>query len=147
MGLILAVCCVIAILLLALFAVKEAATARSSLRHRRLLYRHDLCGAGHAQRLWLHRPAAVDRRSIPFVSCGGSSMISCWALLAYIKASDTRQNSALAVKLPKRVRRRRGEELPPEPPQESVPPADTADPIIPQDGPLYTDADDWQRYF
>ena len=39
------------------------------------------------------------------------------------------------------------EELPPEPPQESVPPADTADPIIPQDGPLYTDADDWQRYF
>ena len=35
------------------------------LRHRRLLYRHDLCGAGHAQRLWLHRPVAVDRRHLP----------------------------------------------------------------------------------
>lgn len=81
--------------------------------------------------------------TFPFVSCGGSSMISCWALLAYIKASDTRQNSALAVKLPKRVRHRRGEE----PPQDTMPPMDEADPIIPQDGPLYTDADDWQSYF
>ncbi|MBQ7740309.1 MAG: FtsW/RodA/SpoVE family cell cycle protein [Eubacterium sp.] len=28
--------------------------------------------------------------TIPFVSLGGSSMISCWALLAFIKASDVR---------------------------------------------------------
>ena len=148
MGLILAVCCVIAILLLALFAVKEAATARSS------FYVIAACSTAmiFVVQVMLNVFGSTDLLPLtgvtfPFVSCGGSSMISCWALLAYIKASDTRQNSALAVKLPKRVRRRRGEELPPEPPQESVPPADTADPIIPQDGPLYTDADDWQRYF
>ena len=148
MGLILAVCCVIAILLLALFAVKEAATARSS------FYVIAACSTAmiFVVQVMLNVFGSTDLLPLtgvtfPCVSCGGSSMISCWALLAYIKASDTRQNSALAVKLPKRVRRRRGEELPPEPPQESVPPADTADPIIPQDGPLYTDADDWQRYF
>lgn len=148
MGLILAVCCVIAILLLALFAVKEAATARSS------FYVIAACSTAmiFVVQVMLNVFGSTDLLPLtgvtfPFVSCGGSSMISCWALLAYIKASDTRQNSALAVKLPKRVRRRRGEALPPEPPQESVPPADTADPIIPQDGPLYTDADDWQRYF
>ena len=148
MGLILAVCCVIAILLLALFAGKEAATARSS------FYVIAACSTAmiFVVQVMLNVFGSTDLLPLtgvtfPFVSCGGSSMISCWALLAYIKASDTRQNSALAVKLPKRVRRRRGEELPPEPPQESVPPADTADPIIPQDGPLYTDADDWQRYF
>lgn len=148
MGLILAVCCVIAILLLALFAVKEAATARSS------FYVIAACSTAmiFVVQVMLNVFGSTDLLPLtgvtfPFVSCGGSSMISCWALLVYIKASDTRQNSALAVKLPKRVRRRRGEELPPEPPQESVPPADTADPIIPQDGPLYTDADDWQRYF
>lgn len=148
MGLILAVCCVIAILLLALFAVKEAATARSS------FYVIAACSTAmiFVVQVMLNVFGSTDLLPLtgvtfPFVSCGGSSMISCWALLAYIKASDTRQNSALAVKLPKRVRRRRGEELPPEPPQESVPPVDTADPIIPQDGPLYTDADDWQRYF
>ena len=28
--------------------------------------------------------------TIPFVSLGGSSMMSCWAILAFIKASDVR---------------------------------------------------------
>ena len=28
--------------------------------------------------------------TLPFVSQGGSSMISCWAVLAFIKASDVR---------------------------------------------------------
>ena len=40
--------------------------------------------------------------TLPFVSCGGSSMMSCWCLLAYIKAADTRQNAGIAVRLPKR---------------------------------------------
>ena len=31
------------------------------------------------------------------MSKGGSSLISCWALLAYIKASDTRQNASFAL--------------------------------------------------
>ena len=77
-------------------------------------------------------------------------MISCWALLAYIKASDTRQNSGLAVRLPKRARRRRSEDVPPEEYWEEppAPPQNPEDgPIIPEDEPLYTDADNWQQYF
>ena len=51
------------------------------------------------------------------------------------------------MKLPKRVRHRRGEDLPPEPPQETDSAIEDTGPVIPQDGPLYTDADDWQSYF
>lgn len=36
--------------------------------------------------------------TIPFVSLGGSSMISCWALLAFIKASDVRTYNYLGGK-------------------------------------------------
>ena len=49
--------------------------------------------------------------------------------------------------LTKRVRHRRGEDLPPEPPQETGSAMEDTGPVIPQDGPLYTDADDWQSYF
>jgi len=38
--------------------------------------------------------------TFPFVSNGGSSMMSAWGLLAFIKAADTRQNASFAVKLP-----------------------------------------------
>ncbi|MBR4701622.1 MAG: FtsW/RodA/SpoVE family cell cycle protein [Oscillospiraceae bacterium] len=37
--------------------------------------------------------------TFPFVSNGGSSMMCCWGLLAFIKACDTRQNASFAVKL------------------------------------------------
>ena len=37
--------------------------------------------------------------TFPFVSNGGSSMMSCWGVLAFIKACDTRQNASFAVKL------------------------------------------------
>ena len=46
--------------------------------------------------------------TFPFVSNGGSSMISAWGLLAFIKAADTRQNASFAVRLPK-LRRKRHE--------------------------------------
>ncbi len=36
--------------------------------------------------------------TFPFLSGGGTSMISSWCLLAYIKAADTRQNASMAVK-------------------------------------------------
>jgi cell division protein FtsW (lipid II flippase) len=38
--------------------------------------------------------------TFPFLSNGGSSMLSVWGLLAFIKAADTRQNGSFAVKLP-----------------------------------------------
>lgn len=37
--------------------------------------------------------------TFPFVSDGGSSMICCWGLLAFVKAADTRQNASFAVPL------------------------------------------------
>lgn len=40
--------------------------------------------------------------TFPFVSNGGSSMISAWGMLAFIKAADTRQNASFAIRLPNR---------------------------------------------
>ena len=40
--------------------------------------------------------------TFPFVSKGGSSMLSCWMLLAYIKAADTRRGASFVVRLPSR---------------------------------------------
>ena len=37
--------------------------------------------------------------TFPFVSNGGSSMLCCWGLLAFIKSADTRQNAAVSVKV------------------------------------------------
>lgn len=37
--------------------------------------------------------------TFPFVSDGGSSLICCWGLLAFVKAADTRQNASFAVRL------------------------------------------------
>ena len=47
--------------------------------------------------------------SLPFFSYGGSSMLSAWGMLAFLKATDTRQNASFAVRLPSR-RELRGEE-------------------------------------
>jgi cell division protein FtsW (lipid II flippase) len=40
--------------------------------------------------------------TFPFLSNGGSSMISVWGLLAFIKAADTRANGSFAVRLPRK---------------------------------------------
>ncbi len=37
--------------------------------------------------------------TFPFVSNGGTSMMACWGMLAFLKACDTRQNASFAVKL------------------------------------------------
>ena len=37
--------------------------------------------------------------TFPFLSNGGSSMMSAWGLLAFIKAADTRQNASFAIRL------------------------------------------------
>ena len=36
--------------------------------------------------------------TFPFVSHGGTSMIASWALLAFLKSSDTRLHASLAVR-------------------------------------------------
>ena len=35
--------------------------------------------------------------TFPFVSRGGSSLIACWGLLAFVKAGDTRQQGSFAL--------------------------------------------------
>ena len=36
--------------------------------------------------------------TFPFVSNGGSAMLSAWGLLAYLKATDTRENASFAIR-------------------------------------------------
>ena len=38
--------------------------------------------------------------TFPFVSNGGSAMVASWGLLAFLKATDTRQNASFAIRLP-----------------------------------------------
>ena len=38
--------------------------------------------------------------TFPFVSRGGTSVLSCWMLLAFIKAGDTRKGASFVVKAP-----------------------------------------------
>ena len=44
--------------------------------------------------------------TFPFVSKGGSSLMACWGLLAFVKAIDTRQNASFAIRLPKPEKRK-----------------------------------------
>ena len=42
--------------------------------------------------------------TFPFVSNGGSAMISAWGLMAFVKAADVRQNASFAIRIPKPLR-------------------------------------------
>lgn len=113
MGLLLAVTAVAAIVIMALFAVREASAARSC------FYVITACSAAmiFVVQTMLNVFGSTDLLpltgvTLPFVSVGGSSMISCWALLAFIKASDTRQNAALSVRLPKKQKKNQPEAEP-----------------------------------
>ncbi len=103
MGFLVALCALAVIVILAVFAIKSAATARST------FYVIASCSTAmlFVVQTMLNVFGSVDLLPLtgvtfPFLSMGGSSIICCWGLLAYIKASDTRQNAALAVRLPSR---------------------------------------------
>lgn len=109
LGLITALCAVLAIVLLALFTVRSAAQGRSS------FYVIAACAASSMMmvQLALNVFGSVDLLpftgvTFPFVSKGGSSLISCWGLLSYIKASDTRQNASFSVKRSSRAAGQKG---------------------------------------
>ena len=110
-GLLLALCAVAAIILIAVFAITSAATARSS------FYTIASCAAAAmlTVQVTLNTLGSVDLLPLtgvtfPFVSMGGSSMLSCWSLMAFLKAADTRQNASFAIKLePKRKRKERSD--------------------------------------
>ena len=98
-GLIMPVLLVLAIVALALFAVRCAAISRSS------FYTIGACTAGAiliVQTIF-NVLGTVDVLPLtgvtfPFVSNGGSSMICAWGLLAFIKAADTRKSASFAVR-------------------------------------------------
>lgn len=104
-GLIMALFTVVVLLVLAFYAIRCATTARSS---------YYVIAANSAAAMLIFQASlnvlgAVDILpltgvTLPFVSVGGSSMISCWGLLAFIKAADTRPNASFTIKLPKRIR-------------------------------------------
>jgi len=103
MGLITGLSCIASILALAAFVVRNASSGRSS------YFVIAACGSVTMMmtQLALNVFGAMDILpftgvTFPFVSRGGSSLISCWALLAFIKGSDLRANASFAVKRPEK---------------------------------------------
>ena len=104
-GLLASVLLVLAVIIIALFALRSAIAGRSSFY---------VIGACTAAGILLVQTifnvlGTVDVLpltgiTVPFLSNGGSSMICVWGLLAFIKAADTRQNASFAVR-PGRERR------------------------------------------
>ena len=117
-GFLLALCCVAALMLPIAFTLRCAATARSS------FYTILSCATAAMLvcQMALNVLGAVDLLPLtgvtfPFVSMGGSSMISCWGLMAYLKAADTRQNASFALRLSKLAPEQK--KRPPQPPSKS----------------------------
>jgi len=98
-GLFIAVLAVGSIVTLAFFAVRACRVGRSS------FYIIAACAAGSLMvfQTCLNVFGAVDLLPLtgvtfPFVSNGGSAMISAWGLLAFLKATDTRENASFAIR-------------------------------------------------
>ena len=102
-GLLIGVMMVLAVVCLGAFVVRAAPVGRSS------FYTIGACAAISILMVQtiLNVLGTVDLLPLtgvtfPFVSNGGSSMISAWGMLAFIKAADTRQNASFAIRLPSR---------------------------------------------
>ena len=98
-GLLIALLAVWSIITLALFAVRAARAGRSS------FYTIAACAAGSLLvfQTCLNVFGSVDLLPLtgvtfPFVSNGGSAMMSAWGLLAFLKATDTRENASFAIR-------------------------------------------------
>ena len=98
-GLLIAVLAVGSIITLAVFAVRACRAGRSS------FYIIAACAAGSLLvfQTCLNVFGSVDLLPLtgvtfPFVSNGGSAMMSAWGLLAYLKATDTRENASFAIR-------------------------------------------------
>lgn len=104
LGLIIALIAVFALLVLAFHVIRASRTARSS------YYVVGACAAVTILifQMILNVLGSVDVLpftgvTFPFVSKGGSSLVACWGLLAFIKAVDTRKNASFVVRTPKHI--------------------------------------------
>jgi cell division protein FtsW (lipid II flippase) len=98
-GLLIAVLAVASIITLAVFAIRACRVGRSS------FYIIAACAAGSLLvfQTCLNVFGSVDLLPLtgvtfPFVSNGGSAMLSAWGLLAFLKATDTRENASFAIR-------------------------------------------------
>lgn len=98
-GILVAVCAVSILVLMAVFAFKQAACGRST------FYTIASCAAVCMMlvQTLLNVCGSVDILPLtgvtfPFVSNGGSSMLCAWGLLAFIKAADVRPGASFAIK-------------------------------------------------
>ena len=98
-GLIIGVIMVIAMLVLALFAVRSARHGRSA------YYSIAACAAMSMMltQLAMNVFGSLDILpftgvTFPFVSRGGTSLLSCWMLMAFIKSADNRRDASFAVR-------------------------------------------------
>jgi len=105
LGLIVAICAILAVIVLAFFAFRSAAHGRSS------YYVIAACATVSMMivQLSLNVFGSMDILpftgvTFPFVSKGGTSLLSCWALLAFIKAADTRKGASFVVKPVQKVK-------------------------------------------
>lgn len=107
LGLIIAVLAMFAVIALALFAVRNAAQGRSTF--------YVIAGCAAVSLLMVQMGLNVFGSldilpftgvTFPFVSKGGTSLISCWMLLAFVKATDTRRDASFVVSRDKAPRRR-----------------------------------------
>ena len=98
-GLIIAFLMVISVLILTLFAVHSARSSRSA------FYSIASCAAMtmFLTQLGLNVFGSMDILpftgvTFPFVSRGGSSLLSCWMMIAFLKSADTRRDASFAVR-------------------------------------------------
>ena len=104
-GLIAAMLMVAAVAVLALFCLRSASLGRSS------FYTIGACTAASillAQTI-LNVMGTIDLLpftgvTFPFVSNGGSAMLSAWGMMAFVKAADVRQNASFAIRRTGEVR-------------------------------------------
>ncbi len=99
LGLLIALCMVAAVILLAFFAVHSARTGRSA------YYGIASCAAMSIllTQVALNVFGSMDILpftgvTFPFVSRGGSSLLSCWMMMAFLKSADTRREASFAVR-------------------------------------------------
>ncbi len=103
MGLVTGLCCVGSLLALAGFVVKNASSGRSSY----FVIAASATVSMMMVQVMLNVFGAMDILpftgvTFPFASVGGSSLLACWMMLAFIKGCDMRANASFAVKRPEK---------------------------------------------